>query len=84
MTDNERQGLVGIAGEVAGKAIAGLAGPMLALVLLNALFVGVGFFFLEHQQSARNEMISKMFDVCIASAQTNQELKDVVTRKNNQ
>jgi hypothetical protein len=81
MSDNPRHdGITGAVTELGGKAIAGLQGPMLALVLLNAAFIGVAFFFLEHQASARNAMISKMFDVCIASAQATQMLRDDLHR----
>lgn len=75
MSDTNK-GITGAVTELGSKAITGLSGPMLALVILNAIFIGVGFFFLEHQQSARNAMINRLFDVCIATAQATQQLRD--------
>lgn len=80
MTENP-SGVTGAITELGSHAIKSLAGPMLALVLLNIVFFGAGFLFLHNQQADRNAFFNKILDVCITAGQATQQLRDEVIRK---
>jgi uncharacterized protein HemX len=60
---------------VAGDAIGALKGQpfLLALVLLNAVFIGIAGWYFNTQQHEVSKLVDKMFDRCLPEAHVDKE-----------
>jgi hypothetical protein len=62
---NENGGVVGAASRLGQSVVSALPPAFLLLVIVNMMFIGIMFWFLERQQSERNAMIGKFVDRCL-------------------
>ena len=66
MTEEESKGLVGLG----GKLIAGLPAQFLALVVINVLFLGGLFWFIDARANHTAEVLNQLLSACLSNQGT--------------
>ena len=66
--DPPHEGTIGAITDLGGKMIGALPPAFLMLCVVNLVFLGMVVWFINHQATARTELVDKLIDRCMSIA----------------